>query len=212
MVFKNNIPLPTDNLSVSQGDLLGNNAQLDTSFGIDHYTFSDLTSNNGFHKKSTYPVGVDPAPVATTLITYSKNYTPNYTLAPADSQLFAITAGGGISQLTGNDADTEGWQWIGGVLLQWGQLTNATPGILGTFNSGSAQGTIVFKDRGTAMHGIPFPNNIFSVTSTLIASANAAGSASTITTIVNPTSTGFGYCFKSGTSTVTGIYWMAIGN
>ena len=212
MVFKNNIPLPTDNLSVSQGDFLANNLQLDTSFGIDHYTFSDLTSNNGFHKKSTYPVGADPAPVATTLITYAKDYIPDYTAAVADSQLFAITAGGGISQLTGNDANTDGWQWIGGVLLQWGQITNSTPGISGSFNGGSADGNILFKDRGPANKGIPFPNNIFSVTSTLIANANASGAASTITTIVNPTSTGFGYCFRSGTSTVTGIYWMAIGN
>lgn len=56
MVFKNNIPQPTDNLAKqSQQDLLGNMSQLDTSFLVDHYTFSDLTANNGKHNKVTTP-------------------------------------------------------------------------------------------------------------------------------------------------------------
>ena len=67
MVFKNNIPQPTDNLLDSQGDLLNNNAQLDTSFGIDHYTFSNLTTNNGKHNQVTTPLiigGAHPATAA----------------------------------------------------------------------------------------------------------------------------------------------------
>jgi hypothetical protein len=67
MVFKNNIPQPTDNLSDSQVDLLNNNSQLDTSFGIDHYTFSNLTVNNGKHNQVTTPLivgGVHPVTAA----------------------------------------------------------------------------------------------------------------------------------------------------
>ncbi len=62
MVFKNAIPQPTDNLDQSQIDLLGNMQQLDTTFGIDHYKFSDITANNGFHNKLTTPVFVDSPP------------------------------------------------------------------------------------------------------------------------------------------------------
>lgn len=62
MTFNPNIPQPTDDLSDSQGDLLTNNGALDTSFGIDHYKFSDPTSSNGFHNKVTTPVFVANPP------------------------------------------------------------------------------------------------------------------------------------------------------
>ncbi len=61
--FNPSIPQPTDELSDSQPELLGNNQQLDISFGIDHYTFSNQTSNNGKHNTVTTPIvigGVHP--------------------------------------------------------------------------------------------------------------------------------------------------------
>lgn len=65
MPFNPNIPQPSDLLSDSQGDLLGNMSQLDTSFGVDHFAFSNLTSNNGFHQKVTLPGNLAaPAPAA----------------------------------------------------------------------------------------------------------------------------------------------------
>ena len=73
-MFKNSIPQPTDNLSDSQADLLGNMQQLDTSFGVDHYAFSDLTANNGKHNKITTPLivgGVHPTTSASELKFYA---------------------------------------------------------------------------------------------------------------------------------------------
>jgi hypothetical protein len=67
MAFKNNIPQAEDFLNItSQPDLLGNMAQLDISFGVDHYPFSDASANNGFHNQVTTPiwVGGKPLPVA----------------------------------------------------------------------------------------------------------------------------------------------------
>lgn len=55
MPFNPLIPQPADFLSQSQGDLLNNNGFLDTSFGIDHYKFSNGTISNGFHNKVTTP-------------------------------------------------------------------------------------------------------------------------------------------------------------
>lgn len=55
MPFIATVPQPSDKLKDSQGQLLGNNQQLDTSFGIDHYTFSNLTTDNGKHNQVTTP-------------------------------------------------------------------------------------------------------------------------------------------------------------
>ncbi len=55
MVFNPNIPQPTDYLSVSQQDLLGNNTALQAWSTVDHYSFSDLTANVGKHTKVTLP-------------------------------------------------------------------------------------------------------------------------------------------------------------
>lgn len=77
MPFLNNIPQPGDKLKDSQGQLLGNNQQLNVSFGIDHYPYTDLTSNNGKHKQVTTPIQtVDP----TTTITDPKLYAKQITL------------------------------------------------------------------------------------------------------------------------------------
>lgn len=61
--FNPNIPQSGDLLSDSQQDLLDNMQQLDASFLIDHYTFSDLTVNNGKHRQVTTPLAVAPDPI-----------------------------------------------------------------------------------------------------------------------------------------------------
>lgn len=45
-----NTPIASDDLDISQPQIQGNFLQANTSFGTDHYAFSDLTGNNGFHK------------------------------------------------------------------------------------------------------------------------------------------------------------------
>ncbi len=55
MTFLNNIPQAADFLDQSQPQLLANNQALDSIFGIDHYAFSNLTSDSGFHNKVTTP-------------------------------------------------------------------------------------------------------------------------------------------------------------
>lgn len=55
MVYLLNQPVATDDLSVSQPILAANTNSADASFGIDHFAFSNLTVNNGFHQKVTLP-------------------------------------------------------------------------------------------------------------------------------------------------------------
>lgn len=82
---------------------------------------------------------------------FDMNYTPNFAGAVADTQLMHLSGLGGISQLTGNRAASEGWAWMGGILVQWGTATGATGG------------TVTFTSRSNC---IPFPNNLFIVTVT----------------------------------------------
>jgi hypothetical protein len=61
-VFNPNIPAPTDRLSVSQGQIQQNFSKSDTSFGTDHYKFSDATVNNGKHNLVTTPAVINSPP------------------------------------------------------------------------------------------------------------------------------------------------------
>lgn len=60
MTFNPNVPQPNDKLAASQPVLLQNNQQLDAVFDVDHYKFSDGTSNRGFHKTVTSPNAAIP--------------------------------------------------------------------------------------------------------------------------------------------------------
>ena len=64
MTFNPNIPQPNDELSASQPVLLSNNTELDNAFEVDHYKFSDATTNKGKHREITTPN--EPIPTTTT--------------------------------------------------------------------------------------------------------------------------------------------------
>jgi len=207
MTYNPNIPNPTDFLSDSQPQIKNNFSAANTSFGIDHTPFTGVT-NIGFHK----PVHLisqgtsNPTAVAGTNIVYAKSYTPD--TAPAsgpDIQLFARTAAGGISQLTGNSAAKEGYQWIGGVLLQWGRVTQ-------NFAAGSTSGTVTFKSRSPG-NSIPFPNACFIVQTTpFINAANPNSQASIQVRNSTLSETIFDWQFYTNSTDYKGFYWMAIGN
>lgn len=75
MTYNPNVPEATEKLSVSQGNLKTNSTAANTSFGIDHYPFDDLTANNGHHKTIHQPDQSSlPAIGSTAQITgYEKN-------------------------------------------------------------------------------------------------------------------------------------------
>lgn len=203
-----NIPNASDLLSDSQVDIKENFGYLATTLGQDHqiaFGDTDTASGEGYHKVIHYvKQGANPAAIASVLQMYSKDYTPNFTGATPDTQLFTRTGAGGISQLTGNDANTDGWCWLGGILLQWGRKT----GLSGSWPT-TAQ-TLTFKDRGPSNHGIPFPNNCFAVVTSFIGPT----SSSTGDISINSISTlNFVWQFSgSSGASFNGFYWVAIGN
>lgn len=67
-LYSPNIPLPGDDLDVSQQDILNNFSALNTVYGTDHYAYTDTTGNAGAHDKVTLPqitTGVDATTGAT---------------------------------------------------------------------------------------------------------------------------------------------------
>ncbi len=60
--YQPNIPTGLVNLDTDYANIQGNFQQLDTTFGIDHYTYSNATANNGFHNKVTTPPFIDNPP------------------------------------------------------------------------------------------------------------------------------------------------------
>jgi hypothetical protein len=116
--------------------------------------------------------------------------------ANSDQQLYSLTGGGVLSQLTGHNAATNGYQWIGGVLLQWGIVSSL-----------SSTGTVTF-----ATSNVSFPNNCFNIQMTLIAHSGGTSSSNTGAPITGTISkNAFNYSY-TGSSSYVGFYWLAIGN
>jgi len=200
MPFNPNIPQPNDLLTDSQGDLLANNQQLDTSFGINHYAFSDLTANNGKHKYVQMPVQSADPPL-------SAGVGVLWTLADANgnSQLvydqdlngamrrMQLTAGtlAGTNNLTFGENSTNGWTFLpGNLLLQYGSVSS--PG-----GSGTVVFPIAFKTATTPFSIQLTPRN------------DGSHSAFTYYIDTAPINTQFGY---RGTTTGSNtLYWIAIG-
>ncbi len=56
MAYIPDIPQPGDNISTSQGQILGNFQSLNTIFNFDHYAWNDsVTGNQGLHRKVSFP-------------------------------------------------------------------------------------------------------------------------------------------------------------
>ncbi len=204
------IPDTPNNPSNDQPPMKTNTNSINSIIQIDHHGFKD--NLGGYHTiihqdaQLTDPANI-PGPPQINQI-YVKSYTPDTTGGVADTQLYTRTALGAISQLTGHlttsTAISDGWQWVGGVLIQWGFVS-----LVGI----SFSGTVTFKDRVAG--AIPFPNNCFFVNATRSVGAGTvplATSGSNVNIVGSSVSiTGFDYVYFS-TSGGRGFYWIAVGN
>ena len=213
---KNDQPIMQQNATSIQGIIT-----------VDHENFG--SSTNGYHTVIHQRTGAGtqnlqrsgvsatysniPSNIANTNQIIAGQYTPDTTGGTVDTQLFNLTGTGIISQLTGflvtNTATSDGWQWVGGILLQWGFV--ATSGTVGS-------NSVTFKDRIPG--AIPFPNNCFFVGPTLSFGSTTTASnisSSAVAVIGSSVSkTGFAYLYNlnssSSSSSSRGFYWFAIGN
>lgn len=227
MTFTRNIPPPTQLLSVSQPLIYNNFNSSDTTMGIDHYMFSDTTPNIGYHKvvhlplfdtnppNMAYPTRSGSGatytnlPVSTAGIAqvFDVNYVTQATVSTTDTQLVHITGTGIISQLTGHLIQTnisnplygDGWQWVGGILLQWGSQAFSGHGTQST--------TLAFKDRFPG--AIPFPNALLNVQATLYPDTVPTGNSQSVS-VLTTSRTQFTWNYSGG-SAYDGFFWFAIG-
>lgn len=218
--YTRDIPFSSHNPSVDQPDMQINNNSIQDIIAVDHYGFNDGDNFSGYHKIiHEPPQGIwdpvtrtgNPAAIAGLQETFALSYTPDYTNAVTDTQLFSMTGGGGLSQLTGSSSTTDGWQWIGGVLIQWGKVPPpAATG--GNVSSGTAIGAVVFRDRGPVNTGIPFPQACFSIVATPIFTAIATSTRASVISIQTPfQNTGFTWALTGDQTSFVGFTWIAIG-
>lgn len=115
------------------------------------------------------------------------------------TQLYTLPSNAGpgidsLSQLTGNSAATDGYQWLGGVLLQWG------------LKGGSSNSTVAVTFSPA------FPRNLFNVIVVPIRSASSPGSDFATCVVTSSESTAGFTIGNIGGHSVDGWYWQAIGN
>lgn len=214
MVYKSAIPQPTDLMSDSQGDILGNFGQIDTTYSVDHFDFNTVGADNGKHiQVRMKEIASPPAGVADQGTVYAKE-------ANGRTQLFFNSESSALEyQLTRTNV---GDYTEFGKMVTYGAPATANTRFQGgwTFLAGDPSvGGMLFQygiyepnpDSIPSSAEISFPKTFssgpFSISLTPYASA-AASRTIVIDSGVAITTTKFGYRFNS---TVTRVYWTAIG-
>lgn len=200
-IYTKDIPDAPNNPSNDQGPMKVNTNSIFDLIDVDHHGFND--NLGGYHDiihqnaQLADPAAIAGPPQINQIYVKSVAVDTNPASA-ADTQLFTRTALGGISQLTGAHSATRGYQWLGGVLLQWGFIS------LGALPSG----TETFQTATTP----PFPTACLNVVATLRAKT-ALGSSSSTISIGTFNATSFGWLVGAQDLTKwDGFYWIAIGN
>lgn len=208
MSYNPAIPTPTDKLSTSQGDILGNFSSANTVFGVDHFEFDAI--NGGKHKHVNMPVksgGTAPTTAsgegAIYTVASGSNSDMYYTRDAEATNVYQMTRIDNskyteFSTNTNYDAGppilTGGWTFLpGGMLLQYGHaqtLTATAPNLLVTFPKA-------------------FTNVVYSVTCVPIIATNNRR----FVTVWDTSATQFRVTIKDsgGTTVIGSIYWQAIG-
>lgn len=203
--FNTGIPAAPNNPSDDQPLMLTNTNSEFGIWGVDHHGFKD--NLGGFHTiihqdaQVSDPLAI-PGPPKINQV-YVKEVIPQTSpVGPADTQLFARTAVGGISQLTGANTSVQGYQWIGNILLQWGKLT-----FISTVHSGS----VTFLSSTS----LSFPTACLNVQYSPFYTTTIPTSAGTAQLFIDANSVtilGFNWAINSlANNNITGFYWVAIG-
>jgi hypothetical protein len=197
-----NIPNGPDNPSADWPLMQTNTNSTSGIIGVDHVTFEN--SNGGYHTDIHMIPQSPPAPISGIGQLFTQNVTVN---SSTDTQLFFLTGVGGTSQLTGSNSSTNGYQWIGGVLIQWGYVTELV----------GSSGQVLFSGNN-----INFPKACFNVSITLSRSVTAPAvtnatvyvNQSTFSGLNPPNKSSFWWSMSTSAPAngYDQLYWIAIGN
>ncbi len=199
------VPTGTLNLDVDYKNIQNNFQQLDTTFGVDHVTYSVATDQNGYHESihfnpvsttATNPTTNNPPVVPAAVVGYGQLFSVEMTDINTDTALYFLTGGNRLIQLTRNFQPTvtagNGYTFLaGGFIMQWGVVaaTNGNP-------------TIVFP--------LQFPSDVFSVQVTRQHAASSPGSSFSYWVENTVNTTQFKIINNDGHT--WSYNWVAIGN
>ncbi len=203
-IYNANIPTGLINLDVDYKNIQNNFSQLDTTFGKNHFTYSNATSNNGKHtfvqmvKSAAIPAGLSAnegtlytkMPAAVTNLYYSPDNTSDeYQMTRTETANFA-TFGTNTNYPVPVVNQDGGWTFLpGGLLLQYGKMTETAHNT----NTGTP---VVFP--------IPFTSFLASLTAT-----RRNNNSNTTYSIISEGLSGFNFVSNGGSNQP--FYWMAIG-
>lgn len=116
MAYNNNIPLPGDQISVSQADLLNNFVALQTLIDVNHVDFA--SADQGKHKWVSFPQqGANPSTLATEVALFSKVSA----LSAVPELFFRNANNGAVYEFTSSQNDIAGFtRFPSGILIKWG--------------------------------------------------------------------------------------------
>ncbi len=180
--YNRDIPDGPHNPSTDQPLMKTNTNSTDDLINVDHVSFGQ--TDGGYHRSiHLINQAINPSPSANAIQVFSKTAT-----SPASRQLFFEDTSGNVAQLTGALASANGYVWLSGMLIQWGNVPIGT---------------------ATATFPIPFPNSCLNVQLT----AGISGATSTgLSLYVNSITAANFKIFVTGTVTGYGpYYWTAIG-
>ena len=142
--YNENTPQANEVISETQGDILTNFASISGLINVDHYTFESASSNDGYHKKSTYPVQTsDPGSASGQAVLYSKNVSPSSELfLQRDAVATAIQMTFGLAGVGASSAYYQSFL-PGGLQLRMGRDSGTAPTYAGFGLSDFPNGTLV---------------------------------------------------------------------
>jgi hypothetical protein len=211
-VYQPGIPTGTVDLDQDYLNIQNNFGQLDTTFGVGHTKFSDVTGQNGYHKA----IQIIPQAAPTAISGYGQLFSSTVNDGiNVDQALFWLSGGNKNIPLTRNFTPTNAQNGAtmlpGGLILNWG-LYNAFGGNFssGQSRSGSGGNTVITLTQS-------FPNNLYlSGGSLLYTEGNLPSGGGSFACRSSQLSSGaittLSWLVSCGTNNYTGFVWWALGN
>jgi hypothetical protein len=187
-IYTPNVPQGNQQISATQGPIQGNFQYLQATLTKDHEitSLNSATAIEGYHKVVHLTAQAVPATIASITQVYSR-------VAGSDTQLFVKNSAGQISRLTGHSAAASGYQYMGGIIIQWGNtLTSAS--------------TTVSFPNATAF------TNCWVVLATPVFSGAVTPSTYQNIGIRSVSATNFVWTFQSEGNIMPSFNWIAIGS
>lgn len=196
------IPSANNDPADDQPLMKDNFSNISSFLSVDHV--APGTTNNGFHSQTHFNTNQSaPGLSGAVSVQYANTYS-------SQSWPYWQNALGSFLMLGPSNSGSNGYTTLpGGIIIQWGSV-NGTHGSNNTFSNGDF-GTVTF-----ATSNIAFPNNCYSVFTTLGYNFSTVGDPGQTSNISVDTSslskTSFTWTYPQNSNVYTSFFWLAIGN